>query len=73
MASQELLILDYLKKHGSITPQDALSEFGCFRLGARICELRMRGFDIETALETGVNKMGQTTRYARYTLRKGNA
>jgi hypothetical protein len=73
MASQELLILDYLRKYGSITPQDALNEFGCFRLGARICELRARGFGIDTTLETGVNKMGQPTRYARYTLRKGNS
>lgn len=73
MVSQELLILDYLKAHGSITPQDALHEFGCFRLSARICELREMGFDIDTTLETGKNRMGQTTRYARYTLRKGNA
>ncbi|HEC61933.1 MAG TPA: hypothetical protein ENI27_06720 [bacterium] len=31
----------------SITPLDALNRYGCFRLGARIWELRKQGMDIK--------------------------
>jgi hypothetical protein len=37
-----------LEKGRTITPIGALSQFGCFRLGARIHELRGRGMAIET-------------------------
>jgi len=45
--SQNMLILDWLKKGRSITPMLALSMFGCFRLGARIFNLRQLGHRIE--------------------------
>ncbi len=35
-----------------LTPLDALEEFGCFRLAARIKDLRQEGLDIETVSET---------------------
>jgi len=47
--SQNTAILNYLQSGHSITPVDALNKFGCFRLGARIYELRKRGFDISSA------------------------
>ena len=37
-----------LEKGRTITPITALSQFGCYRLGARIHELRGRGMTIET-------------------------
>jgi len=37
---------------GSITPQEALSLFGCFRLAARIDELRQDGIPIRTEMVT---------------------
>lgn len=37
-----------LKKGRSITPIQALDLFGCFRLGARIWDLRRSGYDIQT-------------------------
>ena len=40
--------LEHLKTNGSITPIDALMLFGCFRLGARIYDLREQGHEIET-------------------------
>lgn len=40
------MILLYLKEHGSITALDAIREFGCMRLAARISDLRERGYDI---------------------------
>lgn len=46
--SQTDQILKALKKGRKLTPLDALSEFGCFRLGARIFDLKERGYNIVT-------------------------
>ena len=64
--TQEELVLDYLRKHGSITQLDAYEKLGiiCTRLSARIFVLRKAGYDIETLYET--NQYG--TRYGRYVL-----
>lgn len=40
-SSQNLKILEAMKKGARITPMDALRRFGCFRLSARIADLRM--------------------------------
>ena len=36
-------ILQYMHENGSITPLDAMREFGCMRLGARIYDLKQAG------------------------------
>ena len=41
-------ILRHLRLFGSICPQTALDDYGCFRLAARIADLRKRGHDIKT-------------------------
>ena len=41
--SQNLQIRRYLESGHSITPLDALYQFGCFRLGARIYDLKRQG------------------------------
>lgn len=46
--SQRLRILAHLKSGKSITPLEALNLYGCFRLGARIWELRNEGHSIIT-------------------------
>ena len=46
--SQEKQILGYLQSRGSITAIEALQEFGCFRLAARINDLRAKKHNIET-------------------------
>ena len=46
--SQESAILAKLERGETITPIEALNECGCFRLAARIKELRNEGHDIET-------------------------
>lgn len=66
--SQTERILDYLQQNGSITQRDADEHFGCTRLGARIWELRSAGFPIVSRMENGVNRFGERTRYARYSL-----
>lgn len=61
--SQETEILSHLKRHGAITPMDALRRYGCFRLSARIYDLRFRGYPIETTWVENGHK-----RFARYVL-----
>jgi hypothetical protein len=62
MKSQNTKILEHLKKHQVIEPMTALDRYGCFRLAARIAELRMN-YDIQTeTIERG------TKRFARYRL-----
>lgn len=59
-------ILELLTAAGSggLTPMDALREAACFRLAARVAELRAAGHDIATEWETD----GDGTRWARYVL-----
>lgn len=45
--NQKEQILSYLKAGNSITPLEALQKFGCFRLGARIWELKKDGYPVE--------------------------
>ncbi len=49
--TQAEAILAILQSRGSISPMQALDEVGCFRLAARIEELRKAGHDIRTATE----------------------
>lgn len=61
--SQKERILEYLKENGSITPMEALNEFGCFRLSGRIFELKEMGMNIETEQMFSNGKV-----FARYVL-----
>jgi len=62
--SQSAHILAYLRDGNSLTPIAALTLFGCFRLGARIYDLKQEGHDIRTEIiETAGGK-----RVARYYL-----
>ena len=42
--SQTDRILEYMLAGNSITPLEALEKFGCFRLGARIGDIKARGY-----------------------------
>lgn len=44
--TQTAQILAHLKTGRSITPIDALNKYGCFRLGARIYDLKQDGHNI---------------------------
>jgi hypothetical protein len=48
--TQNQQILASLKNGNSITPADALNDFGCFRLAARIYQLKQDGHDIQSEL-----------------------
>ena len=63
--SQNNQILNYLKSGKSISPMGALKKFGCFRLGARIFDLKRKGHNIYTEFTT---KKGKT--FAEYSLKQ---
>ena len=46
--TQKKEIAKWLKRGKRITPMEALDRFGCFRLAARIDELRRDGLEITT-------------------------
>ena len=69
MESQNKQILNYLKRGHRMTPMDALELFGCFRLAARVYDLRQEGHNISKQiieLSNGVN-------VAEYYLQSSNA
>ena len=68
MATHKQAVLKYLRENGSITPMQALSEFGCYRLGARIYDLRREGHAITTTMVDGTDRNGDPMRFAMYTL-----
>ncbi len=65
--SQNENIKKYLEAGHRITPIDALNLFGCFRLGARIADLKKRGMNIVTEI---INDAKTGKRYAQYSLGK---
>jgi hypothetical protein len=54
--SQNQQIANYLNKGRKLTPIDALNKFGCFRLAARIADLRNDGMNIKTTIVKLKNK-----------------
>ncbi len=61
--TQNQRILDYLKSGKTLTPLVALEKFGCFRLSARIFNLREEGHAIITE---NVTRKGKT--FAEYSM-----
>lgn len=68
MMSQCKRVLQHLQIHGSISQLEAAQEYGIMRLGARIYDLRKMGYSIDRIIETGKNRYGESTSYARYSL-----
>lgn len=69
---QRQIILRYLKKHGKITPFDALREAGSLRLAARIADLRKEGYKIDTVMVSRKNSAGYKVHFAEYRLEESN-
>ena len=61
--SQNKQIKEALLKGGKITALDALNNYGCMRLAARIADLRDSGMNIKTTIIVIGNK-----RFAQYSL-----
>ena len=63
--SQNKQIADYLNKGKKLTPIDALNKFGCFRLAARIADLRNEGMSIVT----NTIKLKNKKQFAQYSIK----
>ena len=61
-------IIDHMRKYGSITSMEAINSFGCTRLPARISDIKKQGYAVVKEMETGKNRYGEKTSYARYRL-----
>lgn len=59
-------VLAHLQSGKSITPIEALDEFGCFRLGARIYDLKQAGHTIQKQMIEVETREGGTARVAEY-------
>ena len=68
--NQKQDVLNYIKKYGSITQDDAV-KIGCYRLAARIADIKKDGITILTEMETVVKTNGKKTRVARYKVVEG--
>lgn len=73
---QKSRVVEYLQLFGSITPLQAMAEFGIMRLAAVIFELRdpygEYKMNIETQMEESTNRFGEKVRYAKYVLKGGD-
>mgnify|MGYP001557341875 CR=1 FL=1 len=49
--THRLQVLRHLQNNTTITPIEALAEYNCYRLAARIYELRQAGYMIETTMK----------------------
>ena len=67
-ATQTEKIRKYMLENGSITAVDAMREFGCMRLAARIDEMIKGGEDIRKTMVADRNRYGEKVHYARYSL-----
>ena len=65
-------ILRHLQDYGSITQAEAVTEYGCYRLGARIWDLKAQGVPIKGETVTGKNRYGERMCFARYSLERSN-
>ena len=64
--TQSQRVLDYINRCGSITQKEASEHLGVARLASRVNDLRRAGHPIVSEVETGQNRFGEPTRWARY-------
>lgn len=59
-------IINYMNQHGSITQVEAANVIGCYRLSARIFDLKERGYSIKKIMCVKKNDEGNTVQFAKY-------
>lgn len=68
--SQIMVILNHLKNGEEITPLDAFTKYGVYRLGAIIYDLKQEGYNILSRIEHYKKPSGKRGHYAVYKLIK---
>ena len=66
--NQEQRILRHLRTFKSITPVEALQEYGIMRLASRISDLKKKGYKFKKRMRKSINRYGEKIRYAEYSL-----
>ena len=66
--TQKEKIRRFMDENGSITTLQAIREFGCMRLAARINDLKNEGMKIKRTMVAGKNRYDETVYFAKYTL-----
>lgn len=64
-------ILRHMQDYGSITQAEAITEYGIYRLGARIWDLKAQGVPIRSETVSGKNRYGEHTSFSRYSIAPG--
>ena len=68
MTNQEARLLDYLKLNKKISPMEAWTELGIYRLSDVVFKLRNKNYEIETERKSVVNRFNEVCSFAEYTL-----
>lgn len=63
-------IIRHMEDYGSITSLEAMQEYGIMRLASRISDIKHLGIPIQKEMVSGKNRYGESTSYARYSLKK---
>lgn len=66
--TQHEMILEYMRRFGSIDPQQAYFDIGCMKLATRVSELKDRGYNIVSETVRSKNRWGKRVHYKRYRL-----
>lgn len=64
--TQNPMIIEYMMKHGSITPIEAMMEIGCMRLASRISEIEKMGYVIGREWIKVKNRFGEMITVKKY-------
>lgn len=63
-------VLEHLQTKGTITSWEAIQQYGATRLASIICNLRKRGYDIDTQTIVDKDRNGNVCQFAKYVLNK---
>lgn len=66
--TQKEKVLKHLYEFGSVTPLEALKEYGIMRLASRMADLKADGVPFHVVMEKSKNRNGEPVHYARYIL-----
>lgn len=71
--NQKERVLRYIQDYGSISSLEAFRDLGVTRLSAAVFDLRADGYPIVAKRESTLNRYGEKTSYARYSLENEHA
>ena len=69
--SQVQMLIKMLKE-GWVSPAAALTDIGCYRLAARISDIRKMGYAIETRIVKQKNRFGHYIAFKEYRIQEEN-